>query len=215
LDAFVPNNTLSSDKLYGVTVPPSENAANAWTKTNDLVEMKSKRVLGCINTDTAYASMNHSELLPAWWSADDTSLLWQVNGKWGIDEQMLVRLKGGEIEWELDIVKVLQRDILTRTETANPKGFLAAKKRNWDDGSAFPEKFSFDSEADNANKGPLTFPVHFRIYLTANPKGADDVPEVDSSMEATLDQNGEIKITGFRLGKNRSAPWYSIQTESR
>jgi len=30
------------------------------------------------NAPTAYARMNHSKLLPAWWSADDAFVFWQV-----------------------------------------------------------------------------------------------------------------------------------------
>ena len=206
---------MSPDGRFGITVPSSAFTADAWTKTNDIVEMKSMRVLGSINLETAFARMNHADLLPVWWSSDDASFLWQVDGKWGVDQQMLVRLKGSEIQWELDIVKVLQRDILTRTEAADSEKFLAAKKCNWDDGSEFPEKFSFDSDAENANKSPLTFPVHFHVYLTSNPKGADDVPAVDSSMEATLSEDGQITISGFRMGRDRLAPWHSIQAETR
>jgi hypothetical protein len=205
-----PNSTLSPDKRYGITVPPTFTAKDAFNQFNALVDMKSKRVLGYINADTAFARMNHSELLPAWWSADDDAVLWQVEGKWGKDMQMLVRLKDGEIDWELDVLTVLRRAILTRTEANDPKKFLAAKKSNWSGGSAYPEKFVTDSEAEHANRGPLTFPVRFHVYLTSNCKNID--PEgVDSSMEATLNREGEIIITGFHMGRTRSAPWYEVQ----
>jgi len=210
-DASVPDNTLSPDKRYGITVPPSENASNAWTFGNNLVEMKSKRLVGEINATTAYAFMNHSERLPAWWSADDAYVLWQVDGKWGMDTQMLVRLKDGGIQWELDVLKVLQRAILTRTEAVDPQKFLAAKKENWGWGSAYPEKFTIDSRAHDTNKGPLTFPVRFDVYLTSSPKGVGNVPEVDSFMEATLSKEGEIAVTDFHSGKSPSSPWNQIQ----
>jgi hypothetical protein len=206
-DVSVPDNTLSPDKRYGITVPhPFSNAGDIF-KDNELVEVKSKHVLGSINAETVYTNMNHNELLPAWWSDDDAYLLWQVDGKWGMYTQILVHVKDDEIQWEIDVLTPLQRAILTRTEAADPKKFLAAKKANWGDGSAYPEKFTVDAEADNANDGPLRFPVKFHVYLTSNPKGFDDVPEVDSFMEATLSKDGEITITGFYMGKNRSSPW--------
>jgi len=207
----IPANTLSPDKHYGVTVPPSFTDADAYSAVNNIVDVKSKHVLGYINAPTAYARMNHSELLPAWWSANDAYLLWQVYGKWGMDTQMLVCLKSGEIQWELDVIKVLQRAILTRTEATNPKKFLSAKKKNWGDGSAYPENFVIDSQAKGANKGPLTFPVRFDVFLTSDCKGVGREPALDSSMEATLEEDGEIKITGFRMGRNRAAPWYEVQ----
>jgi hypothetical protein len=209
----VPDNTLSPDKRFGVTVPFSDVAG--VFEENNLVEMKSKRVLGPINISTAYGRVNNSEILPAWWSSDDSYVLWQVNGKWGMDTQMLVCLKDGEIQWELDVIKVLQRAILTRTEALDPKNFLAAKKANWGDGSAYPEDFTFDSKARETNKRPLTFPVRFDVYLTSNPKGSEGVPEIDSYMEATLSRDGEINVTGFHSGKSTSSPWNEIQAAGR
>jgi hypothetical protein len=210
-----PASTLSPDRRYGVTVPASFTDPDALSEENDIIDMKTKRVLGAINTDdTAFSRMNHSDLLPAWWSTDNTYVLWQVEGKWGMETQMLIHLQGGEIQWELDVIKVLQRQILTRTEAADPKKFLAAKKSNWGSGSAYPEKFVFDSQPDEMNKGSLTFPIHFRVYLTSNCKGSDDVPNIDSEMEATLNRDGDITVTRFRMGRSRSSPWYSLQTES-
>ncbi len=207
----IPDTALSPDKRYGVTVPPSFTDADAYSEANNIVDVKSKHVLGYINAPTAYARMNHSDLLPAWWSTNDGYLLWQVYGKWGMDTQMLVCLKSGEIQWELDVIKVLQREILTRTEATDTKKFLAAKKKNWGSGSAYPETFVIDSQAKGANKGPLTFPVQFDVFLTSDCKGVGREPALDSSMEATLGEDGEIKITGFRMGRNRAAPWYEVQ----
>ncbi len=208
-----PETTLSPDKRYGITVPASFTMENSWAADNQLIEMKTGQVLGSINSDEpAFARMNHSELLPAWWSADDTSLLWQVAGKWGMETQMLVRLKDSQIQWQLDVIKVLQREILTRTEQADPDRFLAAKKENSGSGSAYPEKFVFDSQPEGWNKGPLKFPVRFHVYLTSNCKGAENVPEVDSSMEATLNEDGRIKVTEFKMGRTKSSPWYKLQT---
>jgi len=155
--------------------------------------------------------MNNSELLPAWWSPDDTYLLWQVNGKWGMRTQMLVCLDGGEIKWELDVLAVLQRAILSRTEAINPRKFLAAKKANWGDGSAYPEKFTVDSKAHGANDKPLIFPVRLSVYLTSNPKGADSVPQIDSYMDATLNQDGSMIFSNFHSGKSPSSPWNEVQ----
>jgi hypothetical protein len=208
----IPTNTISPNKLYGVTVPSGSSAdPGAIAKENDIVELSDKKILGCINAETAFAHMNNLEILPAWWSSDDSCFLWQVSGPWGMYTQMLICLKGDKITWQLDVLKVLQRTILTRTEAVDSKKFLAAKKANWGNGSAYPETFTIDSRAENANKGPLVFPVRFHVYLTSNPKGADGIPNLDSSMEAIMSQDGVIKITKFHYGKSQMAPWNEVQ----
>jgi len=63
--AIPADNTLSPNKRYGITVPPNGNVSDAFEQTNDLVDMKSKRVIGWIDAQTAFVRMNHSELLPA------------------------------------------------------------------------------------------------------------------------------------------------------
>ena len=151
--------------------------------------------------------MNHSELLPAWWSQDNTSLLWQVLGRYGVDRQMLVRIRDNNIEWEINISEVIARNILSRTEAAESNEFLKAKKHMWGNGSAYPEKFTIVSEVNNSTKGPLIFPVLLHVYLTSNPKGIPNVPELDACMEANLDHEGNLEVTGFRLGKNSSWPF--------
>ncbi len=199
-------------------MPSSFTEAND-RESNNLVEVKSGRVLGPINAPTAYARMNHSELLPAWWSADNAFVFWQVAGKWGMDTQFLVHLKDGEIAWELNVLEELQRAILTRTEADNPKKFLAVKKENWGNGAAYPEKFTIDAKAHSANEGPLKFPLRFSVYLTSNPKGAAVLatgePEIDSFMEATLEEDGEIEITAFHMGKSPSSPYTERQGAGR
>jgi len=128
-----------------------------------------------------------------------------------MDTQVLVHLKNGGIDWQLDVTKVLQRYILARTEETNPQKFLAIKKKNWGNGSAYPEKFVFDCQAEGYGKKSLTFPVKLHVYLTSDCKGVGREPVMDSSMEATLGKNGEIKVTGFQMGRNRGAPWYETQ----
>ncbi len=173
--------------------------------------MGTKRVLGEINAWTAYAHENHVDILPVWWSRDSAYALWQVEGKWGKQSQVLIALQSGEIAWELDVLTALQRAILTRTEAVDPKKFLEAKKRNWGDGSGYPEKFTVEAVADHSNEGSLTFPVCLRVYLTSNPKSIPSIPQVDSSMEATLNKDGMITVTGFRMGKSvarvKDLPW--------
>jgi hypothetical protein len=211
-NAPISSNTISPNKRYGVTIPQGSAAdQGSIAKQNDLIELSDNRVLGRINADTAFAHMNNLEILPGWWSSDDSYLLWQVKGPWGMYTQMLICLKGDKITWELDVLRALQRAILTKTEAIDPEKFLAAMKANWGNGSAYPETFTVDSHAENANQGPLIFPVRFHVYLTSNPKGADGVPEVDSSMEATLSQDGAIAITEFHDGKSQMAPWNEVQ----
>ena len=213
-EAPVPANTVSPNGRYGITVPPSFTEENSYTEYNEIIEMKTKRVLGAINNETAFARMNHSDLLPTRWSADSSYALWLVDGKWGMDTLMLIRLKDGEIDWQLDVIKPLQREILTRTEALDPKKFLAAKKANWGDGSAYPEKFTIDARPEGTARENLKFPLRFHVYLTSNPKGAPGVPEIDSSMEATLAADGSIKITGFHAGKSKTSPWNEVQAAS-
>jgi hypothetical protein len=66
-----------------------------------LVEMKSKRVLGFINTETAYSNLSKLDPLHHGGRPAILPSFWQVEGKWGMDIQMLVRLKDSEIDWDL------------------------------------------------------------------------------------------------------------------
>ena len=195
----VPPETMSPDGRYGVTVPERVDSTN--DVSNFLVEMKTKRIIDYINADLISLSTNHDSLMPAWWSAGDTYLLWQVQGKWAVRTQMLIHLKDGAIDYEFDVLAALQRSILTRTEAAAPAKFIAAKKAHWGNGSAYPETFTIDSLVDGVNKAPLKFPLYFHVSLTSDPKEIDAATALNSALDATLESDGTIKITAFHLNE--------------
>jgi hypothetical protein len=89
----LPDITLSPDHRYGITVPMLDAYLQGTLKDKDVqnsvVEVKTGRVLGAIQSDAAFDHMNHDEIVPSWWTADDSMVFWQVDGKWGFNTEIL------------------------------------------------------------------------------------------------------------------------------
>ena len=200
----IPDSTLSPDHRYGVTVP----SLDTDNPQNKLVEVKTGRVLAVIQADTGYEHANHVDLLPSRWSSDGSFLLWEVDGKWCDAALVLLKLQKGAVKWQLDLLKTGQQAILTRTQQARPKQYLAEKKKNKGNGSAYPDGFTVDVAAESNEGTPLSFPLVVHVYLTSNPKGIEDRTrtELNARLDAVVDMEGKFNVTKFYLGTEPPAP---------
>ena len=137
----IPETTLSPNKRLGVLVPDLERY-EAGGK-NKLVEVETGRVLEEIKAEAGLVYMNHGGIAPLW-STDSSLLLWKVEGKWFPRALVLLKLKDGAVQWQEDLLKAGQREILARTRQVAPKKYAAAKKQNAGKGDAYPDGFTVD-----------------------------------------------------------------------
>lgn len=193
---LVPKFTLSPDGRYGVTIPVFY-FDDLNDPSNNLIEVKTGRVLTTINADPGYdRALNFHEVLPSRWSNDSSLLLWEVAGKWNPDALVLLKIKNGKTAWQLDLLKISQQAILTRTKQAAPKTYLAVKGDGSEYGSAYPDGFTVDvSVPEN-----IHFPLLVHADLTANPKGIENFSHnLDSQLDGIVDENGKFTVIHFEL----------------
>lgn len=195
---LIPDYTHSPDGRYGVTVPIFAAVKDDETEpTNNLVEIRTGRVLAVIHADPGYdRALNYHETLPSRWSPDGSLVLWEVAGKWFSDAVVLLRLENGRVAWQRDLLRLAQEAILSRTRKAAPEKYAAAKTANAGNGSAYPDGFSIDVEA----RDPIALPLRVRAVLTSDPKATGSVPKLESHLDAVVDEQGNLKVTDFGLG---------------
>lgn len=167
---------------------------------NRLIEMRTGRSLGSPKGETAWTRMQWSEVMPTAWSADESLLVWYVDGKWFPDSYVVIHLQRGAIKWQLDLLKVAQKTILARTRRAAPAKYAAAREESAGNGSAYPEGFSVDVEALT----PISLPLRVWVVLTTDPKDIDPVPQLASHLQGLVDVRGKFHVTDFGLGRGIS-----------
>ena len=195
----IPERTLSPDKRFGVLVP-DEKRYDAGGK-NQLVEVGTGRVLAEIAGEPGMERMNHGGVAPRW-SADSSLLLWKVEGKWFPRAFVLIKLDDGKVQWQLNLLKTGQQEILGRAREAEPKKYAAAKKRNSGNGAAYPEGFTVDVTTDGEENSPIALPLPVNVTLTSNPKAIEDYPEnaeLNATLEGQVDGDGKFKVLKFGL----------------
>ncbi|MES2599060.1 MAG: hypothetical protein V4662_27275 [Verrucomicrobiota bacterium] len=197
----VPEDSLSPDGRYGVTVPTTDELPEDQGK-NSLIEMKTGRVLAELQTKfVAWSRRNHGEPMPARWSKDGSLLLWEASGKWSPAAMTLVKIEKGAVVWQMDVPKAAEQEILKATQKAKPKQYAAAKKANKGSGSAYPEGFTVDVKTEDKT---VEMPVWVSVILTSNPKGIEGVDTLESYLLGAVDEAGkfEVKEFGFELPKS-------------
>jgi hypothetical protein len=202
---LIPNETLSPDGRYGVTVPvvDLDTSDNEPEPKNTLIQMRTRRVLTVINAETGFnRALNWRSEPIANWSRDGSLLLWTVHGKWSPYALVLLKVESDQVQWQRDLLTLAQQAILTRTREASPKKYSVAKKANEGNGSGYPEGFTVDVEALE----PISLPLHLRAALTSNPKGIEGEPTLESYLEGEIDNQGNLMVTEFKLGH---ASWHT------
>ena len=194
----IPKNTLSPDKRFGILVP-DEKSYDAGEK-NKLVEVSTGRVLAVIEGEPGMEQMNHGGVAPTRWSKDGSLLLWHVEGKWFPRALVLIKLDGDKVQWQLDLLKAGQQEILARTREAAPKQYAAAKKRNAGSGSDLPDGFVINVATDGEEGSPVSLPLQANVDLTSNPKAMPG-EALNSTLEGEVGKDGEFKVLNFNLEK--------------
>jgi len=206
-DYVTPLFTYSPDGRYGIMLPVFDNAAEKEpdTRLNKVVNLASKHVVSTINAEPGFDHrLNFREVAPPKWSADSSVLLWKVDGKWFPTALVLLNISDGKQNWQLDLLKAAQEEILARTRKAVPGRYAAAKKANAGNGSAYPDGFTVDVVPDEAKSDTVSLPLRVHVTLTANPKEIEDYPaNLDSSLEATVTDDGNFVVNTFRVDKQK------------
>ncbi|MBE7159489.1 MAG: hypothetical protein INR62_13835 [Rhodospirillales bacterium] len=211
----IPDNTLSPDRSFGVTVPDIFNSPD--NARNCLVDAHTGHVLAIIQAGSVgYNRMNHGEVLPSRWSSDGSVLVWQVDGKWSDEALVVVKLQDGKVAWQANVLKLGEQAILDRTKQATPKKYARVRKTNVgmgtmgphevggvdDPRSAYPEGFSIQVDV----VGPVTFPLRITAELTSEAKpGVPLFKYLQSHLNGVLDAGGKFTVTSFGLGPARSS----------
>jgi hypothetical protein len=191
--------TFSPDHRYGVMVPVFHiESDDPDDRMNKVVELRTHRIVAVIHGEPSY----DRETAPPLWSADSSVLLWKVQSKWFPDPLVLLKLKQGKQEWQLDLMKAALQAILSRTKNAAPERYAAAKKANAGNGSAYPDGFTIYVITD---EDKIAFPFHVLADLTANPRRIDNFPaNLESNLDAVVTQDGKFVVKEFRLGERYS-----------
>lgn len=197
----VPEDSLSPDGNYGVTVPNRESDQKIDDPKNRILDIKTGRVVAEIDANVGWDQANHESVQPARWSANGGLLLWTVDGKWFPWALVLVKLQDGKASWQLDLLKLSQEAILARTKEAAPQEYARAKKQNAGNGSAYPEGFSVDVTVPD----PIALPLKIKVALTSDPKGIREDEAVNSHLEAEVDKEGKFVVKSFGLGPGESS----------
>lgn len=199
----VPPITMSPDQKFGVTVPMLEMEEQLKTPQNSVIELKTGKVAGVIQTEyVAEDHMNHDTIVQTLWSADDAVLLWQVDGKWGFSTEVLICLEDGKIKWQVDVLKKIEEEILKRTRASDPAKYEEVKTDNAGYGSWYKDGFAVDSVLQG---DALKFPLVFDVYLTSDTKAPSGGAKVDSRMTAEVAKDGSLRVTNFHLGTSPPA----------
>jgi hypothetical protein len=188
----------SPDHRYGVTVPRIE--VDPDNARNDLIEIRTGRVLAVLQSTTGWDRMDIGGIHPCRWSTDGSLLLWEVDGKWCPEALLLIKIEGGTVKWQNDLLGLAQGAILARTEKANPKKFRAVKKEDFN-GPNWPNGFVIDVYVKGQGGERISLPLKLHADLMSNPKPLFfPHTELDSQMDAVLDGSGKLTITDFHLG---------------
>jgi uncharacterized protein YecT (DUF1311 family) len=199
----VPSDSISPDGRYGVMLPDAEGDA-----PNKLVDMKTGAAVANLAGIPGWdgnPSMRFGDMT-AKWSADGSTLCWICPGKWFPASYVMLKLRDGHVDWQVELMKPADREILSRTQAAAPLNFAIAKLNNADDGSVYPEGFTIDvSEPPDNFSLPLVCPVS----LTSNPKNDADEPgenEVRASLTMTVATDGSLTFSAFKVKGGHLSP---------
>jgi len=205
-DYLTPPFTFSPDQRYGVMIPifHMEAAQESDDRMNKVVEIHTGKVVGVIRAETGYdRALNFRETAPPRWSPDSSVLLWKVNGKWNPDALVLLKIEENRLKWHIDLLRTAQEAVLVRTRDAAPEQYISAKKANSGNGRAFPDGFTIDVTTDGEDTKTVSFPLIVHADLTANPKGIEDFPNLDSYLDAVVTEDGRFVVKDFHLGARK------------
>jgi len=192
----VPSDSISPNGRYGVMIPDAEGDG-----PNKLVDMKTGAVLVDLAGEPGWAgnpSMRWGDM-SAKWSADSSTLCWMRPDKWFLASYVVLKMQGGRVVWQAELMKAADREILSRTEKAAPLNFAITKLDNAGDGSAYPEGFAI---AVSQPEDEFSLPLVCRVSLTSDSKGSEDEPEENglrSWVTMTVGTDGSLTYSEFKV----------------
>lgn len=193
--------SISPDGKLGVLVPDEDHVDDAIPHQNALVEIATGRVLAVIDEDTVFAHQNHATIAPRW-SADGSTLVWYVDGKWGSFAFVVISVHRGAVRWQVNVRERAVAAVLAAVRAANPKAAAAAKAHGERYGSWYRDGLTIEVRPAAEHRGKPTLPLGVVIELTSDPKQLDDFPEaarLSGTMSAVLGRTGKLAFSALRL----------------
>jgi hypothetical protein len=207
-DYIIPWFTFSPDHKYGVMIPVFhiERPQAPDDRLNKVVELRTHHIVTVIHAEPGYdRRLNWHETTGTRWSPDSSLLLWKVNGKWNPDALVLLKIEENKAKWQLDVLKTAQQAVLSRTQAAAPEQYEICKKANAGSGSAFPDGFTINVTTDREYTRTVSLPLGVHADLTANPKHIENLPNVDSYLDAVVSPDGKFIVKDFQLGSRKKS----------
>jgi hypothetical protein len=81
--------------------------------------------------------------------------------------------------------------------------YITAKKANSGNGRAFSDGFTIDVTTDGEDTKTVSLPLIVHADLTANPKGIENFPNLDSYLDAVVTEDGRFVVKDFHLGARK------------
>ncbi len=189
--------TVSPNQQYVIAIP-SVAALGHSPAVRDEVLSADGRVLGEIEGVVGWDE-KHKDLLtsPGRWSADSAYYLWRVQGKYGAASLVLLQMGGGRLVSQVDLLAEVRDEITRRTRAVNPRAFAEISQPvNGAPG------FTLAVTITGYDEEPLTFPFPIHVELNSNPDEIVDAPNLRSSFDAEVDQDGKLGNINFHYGDN-------------
>jgi hypothetical protein len=190
----VPECTISPDGKFGVLVA-DEAHYDVDATQHKIVEIATGRILGELPPPSGMDADNYVGVEPKW-NADGSLLLWTISGRWAPRNLVFVRLDGGKVIWQTNLLKQAQETLLARAKKSSPARYEAAKKQNADSGKALPEGFTTLLTLPE----DVELPYRFEASIESNPKGIETYPQaaqLTATIKVSVGDDGAFQVTDY------------------
>ena len=179
----------SPDGKLGVLVPDADHV-KPDAKQNDVVEIATGKVIATIDASTTFQSQSHAEIR-ARWSADGSTLVWYVDGKWESYALVVLTFAHGAVH-QLDVRRDGVPKALAAMRAARPKVFDEIKAHSDRLGSFYNDGFVVDIRPANTK---ASLPLAIVIEINGNPKDMDDLPKLAGTMTGVVGTDGKLTVS--------------------
>jgi len=179
----------SPDGKLGVLVPDADHVKDG-EQQNAVVELATGKVIATIDASTVFVSQSHAEIR-ARWSADRSTLVWYVDGKWESYAFVVLTFEQGTVH-QLDVRRAVLPKALAAMRAARPKVFAEIKAHSDRLGPFYNDGFVVDIRPANA-KASLPLPIV--IEINGNPKHMDDLPKLAGEMTGVVGTDGKLTLS--------------------
>lgn len=180
----------SPDGKLGVLVPDADHVTRDEQHQNTVVELATGKVIATIDADTTFQSQSHADIR-ARWSADGSTLVWYVDGKWGAYVFVVLTFSHGAVH-QFDVLHPGIAKALAAMRAARPKVFAEIKARSDSYGGYYNDGFVIDVRPANRN---ASLPLPVVIEIDGNPKDMDDLPKLAGTMTGVVGTDGKLTVS--------------------